>query len=169
MHVTLTLLQQLILAEGGLFLPVHTDHRAQCSGLWSVGGAQPPIASSSYYCSFSSSRMFSPRHIASLSLNVLSQLKQWEPLDWKMYRKPRGTWKQFQIILGRVCWESARAEGQTLTIINDAPVELYRLPPTNPLQKTYCRAAPRPLYCVAVVSARVHVVNSMDMSKPSRL
>lgn len=23
------------------------------------------------------------------------------------------------------------AEGQTLTIINDAPVELYRLPPTN--------------------------------------
>lgn len=28
-------------------------------------------------------------------------------------------------MLGRVCWESARAEGQTLTIINDAPVELH--------------------------------------------
>lgn len=38
-------------------------------------------------------------------------------------------------------------------------------PRRTPLQKTYCRAAPLPLYCVAVVSARVHVVNSMRYVK----
>ena len=51
-----------------------------------------------------------------------------------MYRQPHGTWKQFQMIPHRVCWDSARAEGQTLTIINDVPMELYRLPPANGAQ-----------------------------------
>lgn len=65
-------------------------------------------------------RTRSPRHIAP---NERTQL------DWKIHRQPCGTWEQFQMMLVCVCWESARAEGQTLTIINDAPVELHRLPP----------------------------------------
>lgn len=48
-----------------------------------------------------------------------------------MYRQPNETRKQLQIILYWDCWTSPQAEGQTLTIINDVPMDLHRLPPAN--------------------------------------
>lgn len=61
----------------------------------------------------------------------------------KVRTAPRGTRRQFQMILHWVCRDSARAEGQTLTIINGVPMELYAPPPAYGAQQSNRRVAPR--------------------------
>lgn len=82
-----------------------------------------------------------------------------------MYRQPNETRKQLQIILYWDCWTSPQAEGQTLTIINDVPMDLHRLPPANRITvKRPANGSLGVFWCMCSCACLHAYLNSMHMT-----